>query len=100
MTMLRACALVVLWLGATARIGHAGPESEDLPPGQSAARVFGAADGLRNLSIIGIVQDRDGLLWLATEDGVYRFDGERFTHFSIRDLSSNLSFAIGLAPDG
>jgi PAS domain S-box-containing protein len=98
MTMRRLCAMALLWLAAAAGIADAGA---DPPAGQSTARVFGAADGLRNLSITSMEQDRDGFLWLATEDGVYRFDGERFTHFSVHDgLLSNLSSAIGIAPDG
>lgn len=35
-------------------------------------------DGLPQLSIDGIVQDRDGFLWLATQEGLARFDGIQF----------------------
>jgi PAS domain S-box-containing protein len=101
--LLRCCALA---LGVAAR-GHpasAAPEPPaigELPQGQLASRVFGAADGLRNLVIISIAQDEDGFLWLGTEDGVYRFDGERFGHFSVDDgLASSLVHAVGVAPDG
>jgi PAS domain S-box-containing protein len=75
------------------------PASE--PPGQAKFRVFAAAEGLQNLVILAIAQDDNGFLWLGTEDGVYRFDGERFTHFSVEDgLSSSLISVIGVAPDG
>ncbi|HEY0989033.1 MAG TPA: ATP-binding protein [Kofleriaceae bacterium] len=100
-TAFRVCSMALLWLIAALRSAHAGLDSGDLPSGQSTARVFGAADGLRNLSITSLLQDLDGFLWLGTEDGVYRFDGARFTHFSTHDgLLSNLVFALGLAPDG
>ncbi|MGH9260978.1 MAG: ligand-binding sensor domain-containing protein, partial [Acidimicrobiales bacterium] len=39
-------------------------------------------DGLPVNSINAIVQSRDGYLWLATWDGLVRFDGVRFTVFN------------------
>src|SRR5262249_16960607 len=51
--------------------------------------------------INSIAQDRNGLLWIGTDDGVYRFDGERFTHFAVSDgLTSSLVLVIVAAPDG
>src|SRR5688500_9470325 len=41
-----------------------------------------ADDGLPQNSVSGIVQTRDGYLWLATVDGLARFDGARFTIFN------------------
>ncbi len=41
-----------------------------------------ADDGLPQNSIYGIVQTGDGYLWLATVDGLARFDGLRFTVFN------------------
>jgi ligand-binding sensor domain-containing protein len=38
-------------------------------------------DGLPQNSIVAIVQTRDGYLWLATTDGLARYDGVRFTVF-------------------
>src|SRR4051812_37326597 len=66
--------------------------ADDLPPGQALFRTFGGADGLKNLVIFSIAQDADGLLWVGTDDGVYRFDGVRFTRFSVEQgLTSNLT---------
>ena len=63
--------------------------------------MFAGADGLRNLVINSIVQDGNGFLWIVTDDGVYRFEGERFTHFSVADgLSSSDLFVVGVGPDG
>jgi ligand-binding sensor domain-containing protein len=41
-----------------------------------------ADDGLPQNSVYEIVQTRDGYLWLATLDGLARFDGVRFTIFN------------------
>jgi signal transduction histidine kinase/ligand-binding sensor domain-containing protein len=46
--------------------------------------VWQKADGLPQNSVKEIVQTRDGYLWLATQDGVARFDGVRFTVFNTR----------------
>ena len=83
--LVRCCAIAILWIVALSRplLADTGTRN-DLPVGQIRFRTFAGADGLRNLVITSIVQDADGFLWLATDDGVYRFDGERFTHFSRR----------------
>jgi signal transduction histidine kinase/ligand-binding sensor domain-containing protein/DNA-binding response OmpR family regulator len=44
-------------------------------------QVFGLEDGLPRAGIIQILQTRDGYLWLATFDGLVRFDGARFEVF-------------------
>ena len=41
-----------------------------------------ADDGLPQNSVYGIVQTDDGYLWMATLDGLARFDGVRFTVFN------------------
>ncbi|HMB52071.1 MAG TPA: two-component regulator propeller domain-containing protein, partial [Thermoanaerobaculia bacterium] len=43
--------------------------------------VFGVEDGLPAAGILDLVQTRDGFLWLATFDGLVRFDGVRFEVF-------------------
>ncbi len=51
------------------------------PPGITAFRSFGADQGLTNLSSVAMTQDADGFLWLGTEDGLFRLEGDRFRHF-------------------
>ncbi len=43
-------------------------------------------DGLPANYIPAILQTRDGYLWLATQEGLVRFDGERFVVVSARDV--------------
>jgi diguanylate cyclase (GGDEF)-like protein len=44
-------------------------------------RSYGTDSGLGNLAARRIVQDSTGFLWVGTEDGLYRYDGDRFTRF-------------------
>src|ERR1700759_3041659 len=79
----------------------AAPPADDVPLGKFRFHSFGAADGLRNLVVVAIVQDGDGMLWVATDDGVYRYDGQQFTHFSMQDgLPAMGVRVLGVAPDG
>ncbi|HVG09600.1 MAG TPA: two-component regulator propeller domain-containing protein, partial [Thermoanaerobaculia bacterium] len=48
-------------------------------------RAYGIEDGLAGDSITDIVQDDRGYLWIATTDGVSRFDGGRFTTYGSAD---------------
>jgi ligand-binding sensor domain-containing protein len=42
-------------------------------------RIYQAQPGLPQSSIYAVTQTHDGYLWLGTQSGVVRFDGERFT---------------------
>jgi len=60
-----ACTLLLaLWLPACASAA----ETPQL-------RMIGAADGLPSSDILGLGQDRDGYVWIATMDGLARYDG-------------------------
>ncbi|HUA17668.1 MAG TPA: ATP-binding protein [Bryobacteraceae bacterium] len=41
-------------------------------------RHYSGAEGLQNLVILSLVQDRAGYIWAGTEGGLYRYDGTRF----------------------
>ncbi len=45
---------------------------------QLSPRSYGQLDGLANLVVEALVQDQGGHIWVATENGLYRFDGNRF----------------------
>jgi diguanylate cyclase (GGDEF)-like protein len=64
-------------------------------------RTFGNAEGLEDLAVRQIYQDRAGFLWVSTEEGIYCFDGERFEAFGpMRGMPPNSVAAFGEAPDG
>jgi diguanylate cyclase (GGDEF)-like protein len=64
-------------------------------------RTFGNADGLGNLAVRQIYQDQVGFIWVSTEDGIYRYDGERFEAFGpAQGIPATSGAALGDAPDG
>jgi ligand-binding sensor domain-containing protein/signal transduction histidine kinase len=53
------------------------------------ARTYTTSDGLAGIVVMGLTVDSRGLLWIATRDGLSRFDGARFTSYDVNDgLSS------------
>ena len=65
--------------------------------------VFTAGDGLPAAGIAQTLQTRDGFLWVATFNGLARFDGARFEVFDserVPALGSNRIYNLAEAPDG
>lgn len=56
---------------------------------------YGSSNGLPNDMVYDIVQDRQGFLWIATADGLCRYDGYRFT---IYKANPGHQFHIGESP--
>lgn len=52
---------------------------------------LGVRDGLTNEYVLDIAEDGHGFIWIATDGGLYRFDGKSFLMFSTRntELTSN-----------
>ncbi len=64
-------------------------------------RTFGTAEGLSNLAVRQIYEDRAGFLWVSTENGIFRYDGDRFEAFGpAQGLPETSGAAFGEAPDG
>jgi diguanylate cyclase (GGDEF)-like protein len=64
-------------------------------------RAFGNAEGLDNLAVRQIFEDHVGFIWVSTEDGIYRYDGERFEAFGpAQGIPVTSGAALGDAPDG
>lgn len=47
------------------------------------------AHGLSQVSVFAMMQDREGYLWFATENGLNQFDGYQFTHYTHSLFDSN-----------
>jgi Predicted periplasmic ligand-binding sensor domain len=58
-------------------------------------RQYGSSDGLGNSFIYSISQGKDGYLWIGTAEGLYRFNGFEFQHFTDKDsLAENFITTI------
>jgi signal transduction histidine kinase/CheY-like chemotaxis protein len=62
---------------------------------------YGTEQGLTNLEVTTLFQDRTGFLWAGTANGVFRFDGQGFLGFGPDEgLPRARAVSIGEAPDG
>ena len=51
---------------------------------------YTTSDGLASSTVFNIIQDRNGLIWFGTLNGISKFDGKRFTSFTTNQgLNSN-----------
>lgn len=85
---------LVLLVAASPLRAQPSPHSLDpaLAFSQYTHDVWQRAEGLPQNTVAAMAQTGDGYLWLATQDGLVRFDGVRFTVFNIRttpELGSN-----------
>ncbi len=56
-------------------------------------------DGLGNLNVLCMLQDRTGFLWVGTQNGLFRYDGARFQEFG-RAEGLEGTFVKSLHQDG
>src|SRR5580700_7763708 len=47
----------------------------------STFQMYGSDLGLTNPTILALHQDQQGFLWVSTEGGLFRYDGDRFQPF-------------------
>ena len=74
--------LGLLWAGAIPLVA----DSLDLAP-QYRSRSWQREQGLPQSSVHALSQDRAGYLWLATENGLVRFDGYQFTVLNAKNTA-------------
>ena len=76
------------------------------PPGSTPHfRHLGPDDGLASSYVYGVVQDQAGYIWIATDNGLQRYDGYRFkgyVHDSrvANSLAENVITGLAFAQDG
>ena len=64
---------------------------------------WSSEDGLPQKSVMAVAQTEDGYLWLATEEGLVRFNGRTFVTFDERNapgLGDRFIRSLAAAPDG
>jgi diguanylate cyclase (GGDEF)-like protein len=78
-------ACVAAALAAAARL--LAPAVAEAAPfeGRFEFRTFTKEDGLEDLSVECVLQDRVGFIWVGTDDGLFRYDGSRFRKFGHRE---------------
>jgi diguanylate cyclase (GGDEF)-like protein len=78
-----------------------GVQANVLPPGTYPFRTYGSESGLGSLAAMRLAQDTDGYLWVATQDGAYRYNGTTFERFGLQQgLPSTFISSLRAMPDG
>ena len=69
---------------------------------QTVMTVWTDREGLPSDTILDVVQDRDGYIWLASYDGLVRFDGESFSTLTVDEggFSGRSARVLALGPSG
>jgi len=86
-------------------VGAAAPAQDGVGERRIRFRTYSATDGLSQATARAIVQDRDGFVWIGTQDGLNRFDGYDFRVFKHDrtepwTLSQNHVWCLLADPDG
>ena len=64
-------------------------------------QAYGTDQGLTNPTTIALHQDREGYLWVSTEGGLFRYDGDRFQPFHVGSATkTGTSNSIYSSADG
>jgi signal transduction histidine kinase/ligand-binding sensor domain-containing protein/ActR/RegA family two-component response regulator len=66
--------LIYVLLGASALLGQ-----------RYNFKFYGEEEGLQSLAVQVVLQDRAGFLWVGTQNGLFRYDGNRFAGFGKAD---------------
>ena len=71
------------------------------PAQHSAFQMYGADLGLTNPTILALHQDHQGFLWVSTEGGLFRYDGDSFRHFNADPVANRGDTkSLYSSPDG
>ena len=84
----------LLLLGLTCFFTHPGLLSAQSSP-HPAFRQYTTDDGLASSETYCIVQDKQGYIWISSDNGVSRFDGYQFRNYGFKDgLKENVIFEM------
>src|SRR5580704_9526292 len=62
---------------------------------------YGSSDGLANLNVKCLFQDRVGFLWVGTDNGLFRYDGSTFRGYGHADgLTNTEILSLAESPNG
>lgn len=90
------CLLLLLLTNFAVRSAMA----SNLGAAQYVHRVFRSDSGLPENSVHAIAQTHDGFLWVGTEDGLARFDGQKFTVYDSESVPAlRTNFIVSLLAD-
>ena len=104
--------LPLLWLISFYTLPGAAQDELNVPqqlmPGEAPSLRFenlGLEDGLSQGSVYDMMQDREGYLWITTQDGLHRYDGYEFKvfksiPFDSTSLSSSFVFSVAEGSKG
>lgn len=97
--------IAALLLALSALAGGAAPSAPREQPSRAwgvyGFKSYGGEQGLTTLAVTVMTQDENGFLWVGTEDGLFRYDGEGFRRFGTPDGLPDVSIsALAPAPDG
>ena len=71
------------------------------PAGRTAFRAFGAQEGLTTSTAWAMLADQEGFMWVGSEDGLFRYDGNRFKAFGLKEgLPSHFIWSLHQSTDG
>ena len=63
--------------------------------------LYGHRDGLTNLSVETILQDRQGFLWVGTDNGLFCYDGQQFRPYGPAEgLDGRITVTLAESEDG
>src|ERR1051325_747704 len=64
-------------------------------------KYYGQDEGLSNLNVRSLLQDKTGFLWVGTDNGLFRYDGRHFRRFGTADgLPSMQVYTLAETADG
>lgn len=61
-----------------------------------AIETFGIKEGLPTNTVYDIIQDKKGFIWLATEKGLFRYDGKNFKSYQTSQQKSKAGSQLGI----